>query len=277
MSENIKNKNFFNKARIVRTFTFLLGILIVAFAFNIFILPNDIVFGVSGIGVILKRLLNLDPSLVILIGSVLVLLLSFVFLGYERTKKSIVGSLLFPLFVKLTEWMIPYIDLGSTEPFLLAIFGAAISGFGYGLIFKAGYTTGGTDILNQIVAKYFKMSIGNAMFFTDGLIIFASLFIFGWQKFMYSIVSIILISIMTDKVIIGISQSKIFYIITDHETAVKKFIIEFIHHGVTVIETRGGFTGNVQKMIMCTIPTKDYYLFKEIGRASCRERVCQYV
>lgn len=256
-------KEIYSKDRLKRYASFLLGILIVSFAFNIFILPNDIVFGVSGIAVMLKKLLNIDPSLTILIGSLLLLVLSYALMGKEKTANSVVGSLLYPIFVKLTEWVIPLVDLGSTEPFLIAIFGAAISGFGLGLIFKAGFTTGGTDILNQIVSKYFKMSIGNAMFFTDGLIIVASLFIFGWQKFMYSIVSIVVISIMTDKVILGISQSKAFYIITDYETAVKKYILENLSHGVTVLETRGGYTGNAQKMIMCIIPTKEYYKVKE--------------
>jgi uncharacterized membrane-anchored protein YitT (DUF2179 family) len=68
---------------------------------------------------------------------------------------------------------------------------------------------------------------------------------------------------MADKVILGISQSKTFYIITDHETAVKKFIMANLSHGITVIDARGGYTGNFQKMLMCTLPTKDYFLLKE--------------
>lgn len=256
-------KEIYSKDLLKRYSNFLLGILIVALAFNIFILPNDIVYGVSGLGVIFKRVWGIDPSLVILIGSVILLILSYILMGKEKTANSVVGSLLYPVFVKMTEWVIPLVDLGETEAFLIALFGAAISGFGLGLIFKSGFTTGGTDILNQIVAKYFKMSVGNAMFFTDGIIIAISLFIFGWQKFMYSVVSIVVISVMTDKVILGISQSKAFYIITDHETAVKKYILEHLSHGVTVLETRGGYTGNVQKMIMCIIPTKEYYKVKE--------------
>lgn len=256
-------KEIYKKDRLKRYASFLIGILIVAVAFNIFILPNDIVYGVSGLGVIFKRTMNIDPSLVILIGSVILLLLSYLLMGKEKTANSVVGSLLYPVFVKATEWIIPLVDLGETEPVLIAIFGAAISGFGLGLIFKSGFTTGGTDILNQIVSKYFKMSVGNAMFFTDGIIIAISLFVFGWQKFMYSIVSIVVISIMTDKVILGISQSKAFYIITDHESAVKKYILEHLSHGVTVLEARGGYTGNMQKMIMCIIPTKEYFKVKE--------------
>jgi len=256
-------KSIYKKDRIVRYSQFLFGILLVAIAFNIFILPNDIVYGVSGLGVILFRTLGIDPSLVILVGSVVLLILSFILLGVEKTKNSIIGSLLYPVFVKLTEGFTQFVDLGSTETVVIVLFGAVISGLGLGLIFKSGFTTGGTDILNQIVSKYFKMSVGKAMFFTDGLIILISLFVFGWQKFIYSIISIYIISVMTDKVILGISQSKTFYIITEHETSVKKFILNHLSHGVTVLEGRGGYTGNNQKIIMCIIPTKEYFLAKE--------------
>lgn len=256
-------KEIYKKDILKRSLYFVVGVFIVAIAFNVFILPNDIVYGVSGLAVIFKKLFGWDTSIVILGSSLVLLLMSFVLMGAQKTSNSVIGSLLYPLFIKMTEWIIPYVDLGTTEPFLIAVFGAALSGFGFGLIFKSGYTTGGTDILNQIVSKYFKMSIGNAMFFTDGLIIVCGLFVFGLQKFLYSVVSICVISYMTDKVILGISQSKTFFIITEHETAVKKFIIDNLSHGVTVIDSRGGFTGNVQKMIMCTIPTKEYFIFKE--------------
>ncbi len=260
--ENIV-KEIYKKDIFKRSISFILGVLIVALAFNIFMLPNNIVYGVSGLAVICKKLFGFDVSLVILIGSLILLAMSFALMGKEKTSKTVIGSLMYPLFVKATEWVIPYVDLGNTEPLLLALFGAAISGFGMGLIFKSGYTTGGTDILNQIVAKYFKMSIGNSMFFTDGIIILGSLFVFGLEKFLYSVVSISVISYMADKVILGISQSKTFYIITDHETAVKKFIMANLSHGITVIDARGGYTGNFQKMLMCTLPTKDYFLLKE--------------
>ena len=72
-----------------------------------------------------------------------------------------------------------------------------------------------------------------------------------------------IIGIMTDKVILGISESKSFYIITEHETEVKKYILHNLSHGVTVLEARGGYTGNMLKVIMCIIPTKEYFKVKE--------------
>ena len=107
------------------------------------------------------------------------------------------------------------------------------------------------------------MSVGNAMYFTDGLIVCSSFFFFGASTMLYSMISLYIISIMTDKVVLGISNAKAFYIITEHETAVKKFIMEHLSHGVTVLDGRGGFTGNHQKVIMCIIPTKEYFVAKE--------------
>lgn len=263
VDDNTIIKNIYKKGRIVRYSQFLLGLLLVSCSFNIFLLPNDVVYGVGGVGVIFNKTQGINPSLIILIGSVLLLVLSFFLLGVKETKNSIVGSLLYPLFVQLTEPLTQYINLGHTEIIVQIIFGAVISGIGLGLIFKSGFTTGGTDILNQIFSKYFKTSLGKAMIFTDGIIIVCSLFIFGFEKFIYSLINMYIISIMTDKVILGISNSKAFYIITDNETSVKKFILNHLSHGVTVLEGRGGYTGNNQKVIMCIIPTKEYFIAKE--------------
>jgi uncharacterized membrane-anchored protein YitT (DUF2179 family) len=257
-------KTIYKKGRFKRYIQFIFGVFLVASAFNLFVLPMKITYGVSGIAVILNNLFGYDPSIVIMIGGLVLLTMSYFLLGKEKTAFSVIGSILYPVFVKLTASLPEYIDISiDNDPLLIAIFAAVISGFGLGLIFKSGFTTGGTDILNQIVAKYFKMSIGNAMFFTDGVIIISGLFFFSWINVMYSLLALYIISVMSDKVILGISQSKVFYIITDHETAVKKFIIEHLSHGVTVLEASGGFTGNRQKVIMCTIPTKEYFLAKE--------------
>lgn len=262
LDENII-KEIYKKGRLKRWVEFLLGVLIVAIAYNLFLLPAKVVYGVGGLGIIFNSLFKIDPSLVILVSSVILLFLSLILLGKEETKKTVIGSLLYPVFVKLTSSVGQVVDLSNTDPLLIVLFGAVISGFGLGLIFKAGFTTGGTDILNQIVSKYFKMSMGNSMFFTDGIIILSSVFVFGWTKIMYSIISLYIISIMTDKVILGISNSKAFYIITDHEEEVKKFVLKHLSHGVTILDAKGGFTGQNQKVIMCIIPTKEYFIAKE--------------
>ena len=256
-------KQIYQKNKLVRISQFLLGLVIISIAFNVFILPTKIVYGMSGVGIILNNICGIDPSTVILIGDILLLIISLILLGYDKTKSSILGSLLYPVMVKLTAFIPNYIDVGNAEPLIMTLYGAVLSGFGLGLIFKAGYTTGGTDVLNQIASKYLKMSIGNAMLITDGLIILGGVFVFGWAQVMYSLISLYIISMMTDKVILGISQRKAFYIITNEENEVKKYIMNELNHGITELHAMGGFTGKKQAVLMCVIPTSEYYAFKE--------------
>lgn len=247
----------------IKYFQFIIGMIIAAIAFNVFILPCNVVYGVSGIGVILKHSFNINPAITVFIGDVLLLLLSFLVLGVKKTKGSIIGSLIYPLFIQMAAWIPQYVNISMKEPLLLILFGATLSGLGYGLIFKSGYTTGGTDVLNQIVAKYGHTSIGNAMLFTDGLIIFISIFVFGFSKAMYSIVNLYIVGLITDKMMIGISSSKAFYIITTEEHKIKHFIMDEMGHGVTLLEGNGAFSGNKQKVLMCVIPTREYVIVKE--------------
>ncbi len=255
-------RRIYEKNKLRRLLTFAFGLLLVAVSYNIFSKKCNLVYGVSGIALMLNKALFLDTSISILTFNALLLLVSLFTLGEEKTKKTVLGSLLFPLLVKITE-PVGSIELGNIENILLVICGALLTGFGHGLIFKTGYTTGGTDILNQIVSKYGKMSVGKAMYFTDLVIITFSILVFGYSTFIYSVLNLYIISLMTDKVILGISQSKAFYIITEHETDVKRFITQNLSHGITVLEARGGYTGNMQKVIMCIVPTKEYYIFKE--------------
>ena len=182
-------KEIYKKDRLVRYAYFLVGLLFMSVSFNVFILPNDIVYGVGGLGVIFNKTMGIDPSIVILIGSVILLVLSLFTLGWEKTRNSIVGSLLYPVFVKLTGPLSGYFDFGATEAIVTVICGSVLSGFGLGCVFKSGFTTGGTDILNQIFSKYFKVSIGKAMVFTDGVIVCIGFSVFGFQKFIYSIIN----------------------------------------------------------------------------------------
>ena len=100
------------------------------------------------------------------------------------------------------------------------------------------------------------------MFLTDGAIILCGVFVFGWETVMYSLIALYIISIMTDKVVLGISQSKAFYIVTSEPDNVKEFILKNISHGVTVIDARGGYTNEKQKMLLCVVPTNAYFKLK---------------
>lgn len=237
--------------------------LIVAFAFNMFFLKYGIVcFGVSGLSIVLNEF-GINPSAFILIVNIFLLIVSYFTLGKEKTRNSVVGSIMFPICVYLTEFITRYINIDGTEMIVIAIFGSVIAGLGYGLVYKTGFTTGGTDILNQIISKFSKKSIGNSMLITDGLIVLSGKLVFTWEIVMYGIIVLYIISILTDKVILGVSKSKSFYVITQKEEEVKKFLLSLIDSGVTLINVRGGYTNAKQTLILCVIPTRQYYVVKE--------------
>lgn len=257
-------KKIESKYKIRRYLQLVIGIFLIAVSFNLFLYPNDLVFGgVSGLSIIVKEIASIDPSIFIMICSLLLLIISFLVLGKEQTKGSVIGSILFPIFVNLTANIGNYIQIDTSNLLLCAIFSGVIYGFGAGLVFKAGFTTGGTDIINQIVSKYAHVSMGNAMLMSDGLIVLGGAYFFGLTKFMYAIIVVYIIGIITDKVLLGISNSKAFYIITNEDERIRDYLINELHHGVTIFSVKGGYTHKKDEVILCVVPTNEYYRVKE--------------
>ena len=253
-----------NKNKIKRFLFAVLGVFIAAVSFNLFIFPNDIVFGgLTGVSVIITNFIDLDPSLIIFVLSFILLLIGAIFLGREPVIKAFVVAIVFPIFVKLTENVSNLIKIDTGDQLLLALFGGVMYGFGVGLVFKNGYTMGGTDILNQILHKYLKISMGNAMLIVDGSIVLVGAFIFGWTKCLYAIIILYIISISVDKSMLGISDKKAFYIVTSEVDRISSFVIDELGHGVTVFDARGAYSNVKTKVLFTLIPTKEYYRFKE--------------
>lgn len=272
---NIMNEDILKllqKRNRLKRYTFLvIGCFLLAFAFNVFFSPNNLVTGgVSGLAIVINNIFGLSTSTFITISYILLLVLSFLILGKETTKYSIVGSILYPLFVYLTKDVASLIQFNVDNMLLISLFGAVITGIGSGLTFKYGFSTGGSDVVFQIISKWFKTSIGNAMKIFNFIIIIGSGFfitkngeLYAWENVMYALIAVYITTMLTDKVLLGISDSKSFYVITEHETAIKKFLMNELGKGVTILEGRGGYTGDRKKVIMCAIPTKQYFLAKE--------------
>lgn len=241
----------------------IIGAFLVAVSFNVFCSPNNLVpGGISGLSLIIYQIFKIDTSLFIGIVDLLLLGISYLMLGKEKTMNSVLGSIVFPVFVKLTQNINAVLNLDTSVLLLAVLFAGVIQGFGAGLIFKAGFSLGGTDIINQILSKYCKISIGNAMYFSDGTIVLLSGFVFGINKIMYAILLLYIISYITDRVILGISDSKAFYIITEKDQEIKNYIIKELKHSVTELDAEGGFQGKKRKVLMTVLPTKEYYRFK---------------
>ena len=261
-----------NKKNRLKRYTFLvIGCFLCAFTFNVFYSPNNLVTGgVSGLAIVIENITGLPTSTFITIAYISLLILSYLILGKESTKYSVIGSILYPLFVNLTETMPELIHFNVDNMLLICLFGAVVGGIGSGLTFKYGFSTGGSDVVVQILSKYFKVSIGTASKILNFIIILGSGFfitngteIYAWETVMYAMIAVYISTMLTDKVLLGISDSKSFYIITEHETAIKSFLMNELGKGVTVLEGRGGYTGDRKKVLMCVIPTKQYFLAKE--------------
>lgn len=258
------------KDRLKRYFFLVVGCFLTAFAFNVFFAPNNLVTGgVSGIAIVVKNVFGISTSTFIAIAYIILLILSYIILGKEKTKYTIIGSICYPFFTYLTEDMGAIIQFNVDNILLITIFGALINGIGGGLTFKYGFSTGGSDVICQIISKYFKISIGDSIRILNAIIILGSGFFIGngstfyaWENVMYALIAIYIIGLLNDKVLLGVSSSKAFYIITDEETSIKNFLIRQLGKGVTILEARGGYTGDRKKVIMCAIPTKQYFSAK---------------
>lgn len=263
LDDNDIIKQIYKSGRLTRYIIFVVGVVMQALAFTVFILPSNMVFGVSGISVMLKAVFGINPAYMIMLMNILLIIASFVYLGSDVTKYTIVGALLYPILVEVTGSFPSYIDLGSTEPVIIALTGAALYGLGTGLVFRAGYTTGGTDVLKQIVSKYTKKSMGQSTLYVEGIIVTFGVFTFGWQSFIYSVISLAIISVITDKIMLGISEYKSFQVVTTKEKEIKKFILNELHHGVTIVDSKSGITDTHRYILFCTVPTKEYFILKE--------------
>lgn len=254
---------FVEKSHLFRRYIFLIvGVLIYAIAYNLFFYKNNIVYGgVSGISIITRNII--EPSVMIMILNVFLLMLSYFLLGKKQTLNSFIGSILFPIFVKLTANVGNGINIDNSNLLLIAVVGGVCVGIAAGIVFKSGFTTGGTDIINQIVAKYFKVSMGTAVLMTDGIIAFAGGFFFGWTKVLYALIVLYIINIMVDKVVLGISSNKAVYITTNKDDDVCDYLMNELKLGITLIETRGGYTNRKDQMILCVVPTSEYFKVKE--------------
>lgn len=255
---NLEKKNYLK-----RLIQFIIGCFIVSVAYNVFIVDNKIVpGGVGGIAVIVNNLLDIDNTITIIVLNVVLLILSFILLGVEKTRKSMLGTILLPLFIKLTEHFNVWLEIDNTNILLSVLIGGILYGIGAGLVFKAGFTTGGTDILNQIISKFAKISIGKSMLICDGTIVLSSGIFFGLDIMLYSVVILYIISYISDRIILGISDNKIFYIVTDMDKEIKDFILNKLNHGVTVFKAKGGYKKVRGNVLMTVLPTKDYYILK---------------
>ena len=202
----------------------------------------------------------------ILLSGIALIIVSYIFLGVKKSRQNILGALLFPLFIYLSapvaETIIPYINI---DDFIVIVMMAGISyGLGFGIVYKAGYSTGGFDIIMQILNKYFKMPEGNASFISNILVVLGGLPLFGISHTVYSSIVLYMEQVVTNKIVIGISDSKLFFVYTRKMDKVRDALVKEGTTGFTIIPTLGGYSHYKGEMLMCVVDTRYYYEFREL-------------
>ncbi len=255
-----------DKETIFEGLSFVFGVFLYALCFNTFLIPNDLVVsGFSGVAIVTQRLFGWNNQMFIYVTNFVLLGLSFIFLNWKTTKKNIVGSIMFPLMITITNPIADFLNdkLIGDDFLIILLFSIILYGISSGLIYRSGFSTGGSDIIMQIINKYIKVGESKAMIVANSLIILLGMIVFGFDKGVYSFIILITSTYFIDKIMFGISDSKVFYIYTKKVRKIKKLILEDFKTGLTIIPSRGGYSKKRGHMIMCVVGNQDYYKFKE--------------
>ncbi|MDG5786642.1 YitT family protein [Evansella sp. AB-P1] len=245
----------------------LVGSAIVAIAFNIFLLPNQIASGgVSGISIIFYSVFGFEPAFTQWAFNIPLFVAGVLLLGGSLVgsilygTKTFVGTLFLPFVVFVTRDLEP----ATTDPLLGAIFGGLGVGLGLGIVFRSNSSTGGTDLAAQIINKYTGMSLGGCVFLMDGLVVASSAFIFGFEYALYALIGLFTTGKTIDLVQVGFGYSKMAIIISEYEEEVKQGILTKVDRGVTKLDGYGGYTNQERPVLMVVVGRNEVAKLKQV-------------
>ncbi len=242
--------------------TFVFGIFLLAMCYHLFLLPNEFITGgTNGLAIIFNKLFNIDPTMFLYISRIVLLIISFICLGYKKTLPTVLGSLLYPIMVTITEPIaLSLLQYINTSQVLISV---VITGFLYGassaLIYKSGFTTGGGDVIMELIKKYAKVSTSVANFSYSFIILLMGAFVFGFESFIYSIIILLISNHFIDKITLGVSLSKVFFIYTNKLSEVKKVIAKEYDSGVTILQSKQEFLHKKGEILMVAVSNLDCY------------------
>lgn len=232
-----------------------LGAFIATIGFNTMFVENHIASGgVGGLAVSFQALFDWNPSTFLMIMNLPLLFICLLFLGKDTFIKTFYGSIIYPVFIKLTS-SLPNL---TQMPLLAAIFGGIMVGFGLGLVFLGNSSTGGTGIITQVLHKYTPIPLGTAMAIVDGTVVAIGFIAFNTDAVMYSIIALMVITYVINIMMTGLNASKNMMIISQKSDKIKYYITKIADRGVTELPVLGGFTGTTKVMLMTTISTHEF-------------------
>ena len=270
----IQTEKVFSRKWFLNYSLIIIGSFILAAGFVFFITPYRIVpGGVYGISIVIhymtKGLFSFAPEgfpigLMGLILNIPLTIIGIKILGPRFGVKTIVGFVLTSVFMDGITFFWGEAPLVANDALLSSIFGGVMIGFGLGLIFKSKATSGGSDIVAMIIAKYTRLPLGQLMIYVDSVIVLLGLIVFAdWKIPLYSWIVIFITGKVIDVVLEGITYDKTLFIISDKYAEIRDKIINDLHRGGTYIHGKGMYNGTDKTVIFTVVSRRELAILEE--------------
>ncbi|MDD2954838.1 MAG: YitT family protein [Oscillospiraceae bacterium] len=210
--------------------------------------------GVTGISILLAPFIPaLSPGALVFIINMGLLLVGFLIFGRGFGLKTAYASTLMSVSTWALEKILPLEQPLTDEPLLELMFAVTLPAIGSALLFNVNASTGGTDVVAMILKKYTNLNIGHALFCSDVLITVSTCFVFGIKAGLYSILGLLMKSMLVDSVIENINLCKYFTIVTVKADEIIDYITHELHRGATVQDGEGAFHHEPKKVILTVL------------------------
>ena len=245
----------------------LAGTLIQAVALRLFMVPAQLASGgISGISQLINHFTGWPIGLMVFLGNIPLFLLGWRLLGGRRfAMRTLVAVLAYSIFTETVLWLPFFPKNGITSDLVLnSLYGAVVSGIGYGLVYRAQGTSGGSDILARILNRWRGIPMAQSYLMTDTLVILAAGFVFGWQKALYAIIVLYVSGLVVDSTLEGLGTVRTALIVTDKCREVADRILAGMERGVTILEGTGAYTGEARPVLYCVVTRSEVQQLKTI-------------
>lgn len=242
----------------------IVGSAIMAIGVSLFLLPNQLsTGGFSGIATIIYYFLDTPLGVINIILNIPLFIIALYKLGLKFIGKSIIGTVSLSVFIDLFDKLPPV----TSDRFLACIYGGVIIGFGTAIILKMGSSTGGTDLVSNVVRGYKPtIKMGHVITIMDIGIVILNVLAFGKIEIgLYSAIAIFLMGKIIDVVFEGINFTKMLIIISDKSEEISKNIQE-LERGVTGLHGQGMYTCEEKLVLICATPRKDVAKVRKIAQ-----------
>jgi uncharacterized membrane-anchored protein YitT (DUF2179 family) len=238
------------------------GSAVMAFAYNLFLIPHRIVpGGAGGVAMVLNHFFGTPVGLVIVLINIPLFFIGIRVLGKNYGLKSLLGVAVSSAMIDGGSYVL-HLKPATDNPILACIFGGVVLGAGLGLVFRGGGSTGGSDIVGQVINRYSNLSTGSAILLVDAVVISAAGIAFGrFEAALYGYVNLYLQSRAIDLVLEGLSYTRALFVVTERAPEIARAITLRLNRGATILPATGAYTNEPRDMVFCVMSKR------EVGRA----------